>query len=186
MSFPIHTLETAPADSRPILAGAKQSLGFVPNLFGAFAEAPALLEAYTALGPIFDRASLSPTERQVVLLSASTTNGCTYCVAAHSTIAAGQKVDAAVIEALRAGAPIADAKLEALRTFTRRVVETRAELEPSDVAAFLAAGYGRAQVLEVILGVGLKTLSNYTNHLVDTPLDAAFEKNAWEPVGAAR
>ena len=74
----------------------------------------------------------------------------------------------------------------ALREGGYEIANVLAELEPADVEAFHAAGYGRAQVLEVILGVGLKTLSNYTNHLVDTPLDAAFEKNAWEPAGAAR
>lgn len=184
--FDIHTPETAPEASRPILEGAQKALGFVPNLYGTFAGAPALLQAYTQVGQLFDQTSFTPTERQVVLLATSFVNGCDYCMAAHSTIAAMQKLPADVVQALRDGEPIADPKLEALRRFTVQLVEKRGWADDADVDAFLAAGYTKEQVLEVVLGVGMKTLSNFTNHLGATPLDAAFQPQAWSRPATAR
>jgi alkylhydroperoxidase family enzyme len=84
-----------------------------------------------------------------------------------------------VVQAIRNGRPIADKKLEALRRFTAAVVTSRGWPSDADTGAFLNAGYGRQQVLEVVLGVGIKTLSNYTNHIADTPLDQAFATAAW-------
>ena len=90
------------------------------------------------------------------------------------------------LEALRSGRPLTDAKLEALRTFTYAMVEKRGWASPEQVAQFLAAGFSKAQVLEVIVGIAYKTLSNYTNHVVHTPLDHAFESFAWKPTRAAK
>lgn len=178
--FNIHTPESAPQGSRPILEGAQKALGFVPNLYGTFAESPELLKAYTTVGQIFDQTSFTPTERQIVLLATSAINGCDYCMAAHSTIAGMQSVPADVVAALRDDQPIADPKLEALRQFTTKLVEKRGWADEADVNAFLAAGYTKAQVFEVVLGVGMKTLSNYTNHIAATPLDEAFQPQAWK------
>jgi AhpD family alkylhydroperoxidase len=179
MSYPIYTSETAPSVSQPILHGAKKSLGFVPNLFGMMAGAPALLKAYATLSQIFDETSLTPTERQVVLLEVSYQNECTYCVAAHSVIAGMQKVPADVVDAIRSGAPIADRKLESLRRYVAAVVAGRGWPSEEAARSFFAAGYSQAQALEVVLGVGMKTLSNYANHIAQTPLDTAFAKAAW-------
>jgi uncharacterized peroxidase-related enzyme len=178
-TFQVHTIESAPAGSTQILEKAQKGLGFVPNLYGVLAESPALLEAYTSIGSTFDRSSFDATERQVVLLSVSLENGCDYCMAAHSTIAGMQGVPEHVVEALRAGTPLADARLETLGQFTRQVVRERGRVSEQDVQAFLDAGFTRAQVFEVILGVGMKTLSNYANHIAHTPLDEAFEAQAW-------
>ncbi len=182
MSFPIHTVASAPDGAREVLAGAEKAYGFVPNLLGTMAEAPALLEAYITLSRLFDKSSLSATERQVVLLTVSLENGCAYCVAAHTVIAGMQRVPGEVVEAIRHGAPLVDPKLQALRQFAAAVVSSRGWPSDADVSAVLAAGYGRQQVLEVVLGIGLKTLSNYTNHLAETPLDRAFESAAWSKV----
>jgi uncharacterized peroxidase-related enzyme len=179
MTYPVHTVDTAQAGAKEIPAGAKKSLGFVPNLYGVMAEAPALVKAYATLSRIFDETSLSATERQIVLLTASYVNDCEYCIAAHSVIAGMQKVPNDVVQAIRAGRPIADTKLEALRLFTAAVVNSRGWPADADTAALLSAGYGRQQVLEVVLGVGMKTLSNYTNHIAATPLDLAFASAAW-------
>jgi uncharacterized peroxidase-related enzyme len=179
MSYTIHTPETAPEAAKDVLTGAKKAFGFVPNLLAVMAEAPTLVNAYTTLDGLFAKTSLTPTERQTVLLTVSYENDCEYCVAAHSVIAGMQKVPADVIEALRNGVAHRDGKLEALRRFTSALVHTRGWLSKPEVEAFLAAGYGRQQVLEVMLGVGLKTLSNYTNHIAETPLDAAFGPAAW-------
>ena len=177
-AFPIHDETTAPAASRPLLEGARKSLGFVPNLFGLLAGSPAALEAYQSLSAIFDKTSLDPTERQVVLITTSVTNGCDYCVAAHSKISELQKLPSDVIEALRNETPL-PGKLEALRTFTKALLARQGWADENDIAAFTAAGFDRAQVLDVILGVTFKTLSNDANHVAGTPLDEAFAAHAW-------
>ncbi len=177
--FSIHTPETAPEAARPILDGAKRRFGFVPNLLGALAEAPAALEGYVALSDILAKSSFTPAEREVVTIAVSAKNGCAYCVAAHSTLAAMHKVPEDVITALRDRRAIDDPRLEALRAFAETLVEKRGWASDEDVQAFLAAGFTRAQALEVVLGVAFKTLSNYANHLVDTPVDAAFAPRAW-------
>lgn len=178
--FPVHSIDSAPIPSRAMLTGARSAFGFVPNLLGMLAEAPAALEAYLGVSAAFQKSSLTPTEQQVVLLAASVTNECQYCVAAHSAAATMARVPAGVVDALRSGDPIADPKLEALRRFTEAVVRERGWAN-EELAAFHAAGYSRAQVLEVLAGVTQKTLSNYANHLAETPLDAAFAKAAWSP-----
>ena len=178
-TFPVHSSDTAPEASRPILDGVQKKLGFVPNLFRVFAEAPAIAEAYGTVMDIFERSSLSDAEKQTVLLSASHANGCGYCMAAHTKIAQMKGVPADIVEALRGGATLPDAKLDALAVLTRSVVETRGWPTEEAKSAFFGAGYGATEYLEVILGIAVKTISNYTNHAADTPLDAAFEPAKW-------
>jgi len=179
MTYTVHDLDTAPEAAQETLAGAKRAFGFVPNLLAVMAEAPALVKAYVTLSRIFEETSFSPTERQIVLLTTSFENDCDYCIAAHSIAAGMQKVPGEVVQAIRDGQPIADPKLEALRRFTAAVVNSRGWPSQADTAAFASAGYGHQQVLEVVLGVGMKTLSNYTNHVAATPLDRAFASAAW-------
>ena len=178
--FKIYTLENAPEGSRETLQAISKEMGFVPNVLGEMAAAPAVLEAYRALSGAFGRTTLSITERMVVIMSASYANGCTYCMAAHTTEAQAAQVDTDVIEALRNGEALEDDRLETLRRFTRKVTENRACLDEKDLAKFLDAGYSRAQALEVVLGVALKTLTNYTNHIAETPLDAQLQPAAWQ------
>ena len=175
-----HTSESAPEDAKPVLEGVEKGLGFVPNMLGYMAESPALLKGYTTLNGIFEKTNLSPTERQIVMLGVSRGNACHYCMAAHTSIAQMQKIPADVIRALRDGTAIEDSKLEALRVFTEKLVGSRGYPEPSDIDALLSAGYSRQNVFDVILGIGLKTLSNYTNHIVETEVDEAFAANAWQ------
>ena len=182
--FITHTIESAPESSKPFLQGAKNAYSFVPNLLGTMAEAPAMLEGYMTLAGIFDKSDLSETERQIILMTNNRLNGCTYCMAAHTTLSQIGKVPADVIEALRAGTPIADAKLEALRQFAIVINESRGWPTEEQVFDFIAAGYTRQTVIEVILGAALKVMSNYTNHVAETELDAAFSANAWTPVAA--
>lgn len=177
--FPTHTVDTAPAAAKATLEGAQKSLGFVPNLYATMAEAPALLESYTTLAGIFGKTDLSETERQIILMTNNRLNGCSYCMAAHTTIAQGAGVPADVIEALRTNMPIADAKREALRQFSIVVNESRGWPSEAEIDALIAAGYSKQTVLEVVLGTALKVLSNYTNHIASTDLDAAFVPNAW-------
>ena len=178
--FPLHTSATAPAAAKPAFEKLEKTMGFIPNLYAHLAEAPAALYGYLALGDQFKQASLSPVEQQVVLISASIVNGCDYCAAAHSFVARNLvKADGKVIDALRARRDLPDARLNALARFTREMVETRGHPAPAAVTAFYAAGFNQRAVLEVITGIALKTLSNYMNHLTDTPLDATFEPERW-------
>ncbi len=178
-TFPVHSSETAPEGSKPILAEAQKKLGFVPNLFRVMAEAPAAGEAYLAVMDIFESSSLSDAEKQTVLLSVSFVNECEYCVAAHTMVAGMKNVPAEIIEALRSGTTLPDPKLDALAVLTRSIVETRGWPTEAAQEAFFAAGYGTREYLEVIVGVTVKTLSNYVNHAADTPLDPAFEAAKW-------
>src|SRR5512138_3039054 len=155
--FVAHTVESAPAESRPMLEGIRRSFGFVPNLFGVFAESPAALRGALAIYEAFSTSSLTAAQQQLVMLAVSEANDCEYCVAAHSTLAKRvAKVDAALVDAVRRRAPLADTRLDTLVSFTRKVVEQRGMVSNAEVTAFLDAGYTRAQVIEVLLGVGMK------------------------------
>lgn len=185
--FVIHTTDSAPEDARPILEQVDDDLGFVPNLYGGMADAPPVLHAYLELDEHFKRTGLTSLQRTIVMLAASRANECEYCIAAHSAELSETGYPVDQIENLRNARSLSDGKLEALRTFTQRVVESRGHPTDEDIAAFLDAGFERPQVLEVVLGVSMKTLSNYVNHIADTPLDEQFADFAWspEPVGAA-
>lgn len=177
--FPYHDIESAPEVAVPTLRQSQQRFGMLPNLMRKMATAPALAEAYLALGDLFEQTSLSPAEQQVVLLTVSRENRCEYCVGAHSVLADMAEVPTAVTDALRAGRSLPDAKLEALRRFTAAVVEARGWVGEAETAAFMEAGFTPQQILEVVLGIGMKTLSNYTNHIAGTELDQAFAHRAW-------
>lgn len=181
MKIELQTLASAPSGSRPLLEGVQKSLGFIPNLFATFANSPAVLEGYLGISSAFGKSSFNATEQQIIAISASVENECHYCVAAHTTIGKMQKVDGAILDALRANRPLDNARLEALRLFTRGVVNQRGWVREEEQEAFFAAGFTPAQALEVVLGVAMKTLSNYVNHLAVTPLEPAFAANAWKP-----
>ncbi len=184
--FAAYTAETAPEASKPILDGVKGTFGFIPNLQAHMAEAPELLAGYSALWDLFSKSTLTAHEQQVVYLTSNFENECHYCMAGHTTLAKMQKMDPAVIEALRTGTALPDAKLEALHRFATLVVRNRGWVSDADVDAFLAAGYTRRNVLEVVLGVATKVMSNYTNHIVHTPLDSFMQGNEWtKPVAQA-
>lgn len=179
--FETHTIDTAPEASKPLIQGAIKSYGFLPNLLGTMAEAPAMLEGYMKLAGIFDKTDLSETERQIILMTNNRLNGCVYCMAAHTSLSQMGGVSDDVIEALRGGTPIADAKLEALRQFAIVINERRGWPTEDQIADLLSVGYTRQTVIEVILGTALKVMSNYTNHIAETPVDQAFAPNAWAP-----
>ena len=179
--FVTHTIESAPAAARPLLEAAKAKLGFIPNLYGNLAEAPTALQAYFDLSAQFDKTSFTPVERQVVLLAISTENNCEFCVAAHSMTARKVvKVPGAVVDALRAGTTLPDAHLETLATFTRAVVRERGFVSSAAVDTFLRADFTRQQVVEVVLAVSMKTLSNYANHLTHTKTNPEFAVETWK------
>lgn len=174
------TIQTAPEGSKQVLEQVSKGMGFVPNLFATFAHNPEALKSYLALSDSFGKAGFSPLEQQVILLTVSRENKCAYCVAAHSAISAMSKLDEGVISQLRSGVSLNDQKLEALREFTKRVVSSKGWPDESDFKKFVSAGFNQGHILGVILGVTMKTLSNYTNHIAQTPLDEAFKPFQWE------
>lgn len=179
-TFTTHTVESAPEDAKGILEGAQSQLGFVPNLYGNMAESPTVLESYMTIAGLFEKTSFSATEQQVILLTTSVLNNCEFCVAAHSVISKSMlNIDGDVVDSIRDQKAIQDSKLEALATFTRHLVTDRGWVNDAVTDTFLAAGYTQAQALEVVLGVTMKTLSNYTNHLTGTQANAEFAGEAW-------
>jgi uncharacterized peroxidase-related enzyme len=172
--FTVHTLDTAPEASRPLLENSLKAWGFIPTLHGVLAEAPIALEAYTSMyTAITTRGSLSPQEQQVAFQAVNVLHRCEYCAAGHTYLSRAVQVPEDVIAAMREARPIVGhPRLQALRRFTEAVVHERGHAGDAAVEAFIAAGFSRAQVLEVVTIVACKTLSNYTNHLAHTPLES--------------
>ncbi len=178
--FTIHTLDSAPPASRPLLQHSLKAYGMIPNLHAIMAESPEHLEAYKQLHELFQHTSLSAAERNVVWLAINVEHGCHYCVPAHSWIAKAQGLDEATLAALRENRPLPDARLETLRQFTLKLVRQRGNVSDADVETFLAAGFTERNVLDILVGLAQKVMSNYLNHLAETPVDAPFAAYAWK------
>ncbi|WP_017446045.1 carboxymuconolactone decarboxylase family protein [Gayadomonas joobiniege] len=176
--FKLHTEKTAPAAAQPLIENSKKAFGMLPNLHAVMAEAPTLLEGYQVLHELFQKTSFSKEELTVVWQSINSEHECHYCVPAHSAIAASMKVDAEINDAAVAHQPLADEKLEVLRQTTLAMVRQRGVLKDEQIEKFHAAGYGNQQLLEIVLGLSQKVMSNYTNHLANTPIDEPFKKFA--------
>jgi alkylhydroperoxidase family enzyme len=176
----IHNLETAPEGSKALLEKSLKSNGMIPGLHGVLAGSPQLFEAYQTLHQLFLDSSFNKEELTVVWQTINVEHACHYCVPAHTGIAKMMKVDDSITDALRNETPLADAKLEALRTLTLTITRNRGQVSQEELEAFYAAGYGEQQVLDIILGLSQKVISNYTNRIANTPVDAPFKKFAWE------
>ncbi|MGE3239489.1 MAG: carboxymuconolactone decarboxylase family protein [Pirellulales bacterium] len=175
----IKTVETAPNEIKPELRAIQKRYRFIPNLLGLLANSPPALKAYLALNELFEQTSLSPLERQIVLLTTSVANKCEYCVAAHSVAAQMHQVPSDIIAAIREERPLTVPRWESLRSLTEDIVSQQGWPDEEIINQFFDAGFERAQILEVILGVATKTLSNYANHVSMTPLDPQFASAAW-------
>jgi len=180
--FTIHDEKTAPEESRPLLEESLKQNGMIANMHGIMAEAPGLFKGYRALNALFVESSLTAEEITVVWQTINVEQNCQYCVPAHTMVAKRMKVDQSITDALRDEKPLDDPRLEALRAFTLEMVRTRGNLEEGALETFLDAGFTKRNALEVILGLAQKVISNYTNHIVGTPLDSVFESVAWEKV----
>lgn len=174
--FLIHTLETAPESTREILTAVKNANGFIPNLIGVLANAPTALETYRTVGSINGRNSLTAEEREVVQITAAVVNGCGFCVAGHTKISLNLlKMEQKLVEQIRAVSRIDDPKLDSLARFTLAIILQKAKLTPAQLNAFFEAGYNQQNALDVILGVSLATLCNYTNNLAETPINPELQ-----------
>jgi len=175
----VHSIETAPEGSKELLAQSLKTNGMIPGLHGVLAGAPGTLEAYQTLHKLFSNSSFNNDELTVIWQTINVEHACHYCVPAHTAIAKMMKVDDAITSALRNETPLANEQLEALRTFTLSLTRNRGHVSPEELTAFYAAGYQEQQVLEIILGLAQKVISNYTNHIANTPVDAPFQAFAW-------
>lgn len=176
------TIEDAAPKARMGLQQAQEKMGFIPNMYARMANSPGLFDTYQQGYAVFRAESgFTPAEQEVVFLTISRVNGCEYCMAAHSFVADKMSnVPVAVTDAIRNDTEIPDERLSALAKFTRVMVEQRGLPQTRDVEAFLAAGYTERQILEIILAIAVKTLSNYANHIFHTPVDTMFASRAWE------
>jgi len=179
--FTLYTRDSAPEGAHGVMDAYVERFGLVPNLINVMAESPVTTKGYAQTYELLGETDFSPAEQQLLFLSISRANGCTYCVAAHSVVGKMAGLEAAAIAAVRDGRPILDAKLAALSSFAIKVVEKRGHLSRDDINDFLTAGYSKAQILEVLLAVATKTISNYMNHIAETPLDEAFAPGQWSP-----
>lgn len=178
--FTLHTLETTPAGSKAILEGAVAQMGTIPSLYAVMAESPEILTAYTQLHQAFTGTSFDAEELTVVWQTINVEHECHFCVPAHTAIANSMNVDPALTEALRNSTAMPTAKLQALHDLTLILVRQRGNATDEQLEAFYAAGYTTKQVLEIILGISQKVISNYVNHVAKTPVDKVFEQFAWQ------
>ncbi|MGC8508111.1 MAG: carboxymuconolactone decarboxylase family protein [Thiomonas sp.] len=181
LDLPPQTLESSSGKARELLATTQSRLGFVPAMYANMANSPGLLQTYMDGYARFRAESgFTPAEQEVVFLTISRYHRCQYCMAAHSLIAERMsQVASEVLAALREGRPVPDPRLQALSRFTEVMVDTRGNPTPADLQAFREAGYTDRQALEIVLALAVKTLSNFSNHLMHTAPDGPFAAYAW-------
>ena len=170
----IHTptsIETSPAGSQPLLEAVKKQLGSVPNLFRVVGNTPAGLEGYLGLNAALGKGALDLETRNRIALTVAQENGCDYCLSAHTYLGRNMaKLDDAEMALNRDGAS-SDPKAAAAVRFAAQVVRARGHVADAELAAVKAAGYGDAEVLEIVLHVALNTLTNYVNTVAGTDVD---------------
>ena len=150
--FTRHTIESAPPASRRAMAAVTGKQGYLPVAVALLAESPETLEGFLRISGTFDACTLDPVAREVVIMTVAARNGCHLCTVMHT-------------------APLADPRLEAVRAFTLRVIDTAGEAGDESLAGFLGHGFTRRNALEVVLGVGAYTLSTLANRLTGAPVD---------------
>jgi len=175
------SVETAHGDAAGILASVQKSMGMVPNMYAVMANSPGLLATYSDGYKRFRSGSeLTPSEQEVVFLTISRFNECSYCMAVHSFVADTMShVPIEITDAIREDRTITDPRMAALAAMTRTLLETRGNPTEADVADFRAAGFSDLQVLELILAIAVKTISNWSNHIFKTPVDEIFVSRKW-------
>ena len=179
-NFTVHTFDTAPPGSLPALDKLKASVGMIPNLAGAMAESPTLIDAFETVRTIFQKGSFNPAEREILSLTNAVENRCSYCVAIHSTFALGAGADQATVDSIRNGDLPADSRARALARFSKTLIKNRGHVNGEDIDTFIAAGFTKDQALEVLVGLATSVLANYARHITQAPLDEPLKAQAWD------
>jgi alkylhydroperoxidase family enzyme len=177
--FPVHTIESAPERSKPALRQLLSAFGMIPNIAGAIATSPVLINSLVGLFGNVHGGSFTEAQVQVVLLTDAVTNASSWAVAFHTALALKEGIDPADVQAIREGRLPKDGKLAALSALAKTMIEKRGRLDDADVDRFLAAGFGKEHALEVIAAVAASTITNYTGSITKPPLEAPFQAHAW-------
>ena len=176
-AFSVPARDEVTPENQALFDNLKKALGFVPNLFATFALSPTALGAYLTLQNA--KSSLRPKEREVINLVVSQVNTCEYCLAAHTALGKMLGFTEPQIVEIRHGRASFDARLDALARFVREVAEERGHVSAQATDAFLGAGWTQANLVDAIMVVGDKTISNYLHSVTKIPVDfPAAEKLA--------
>lgn len=177
--FPVYTIDTAPEASKLALQDLHAAFGIIPNIAGAMATSPVLINSLVGLFGCVHGGSFTEAQIQALLLTNAVTNACAWAVAFHSALALKEGLTSADVGAIRAGRSPDDSKLGVLSTLARALIEKRGRIADQDREAFLAAGFGKDHLLEVIAAVAASTITNYTGNITNPPLEAPFQAHAW-------
>lgn len=178
-TFKLHNETSAPDSAKPLLQNSQQSFGMIPNLHAVMAESPQLLEGYQQLHGLAQKTAFDAAELTVVWQTINVEHNCHYCVPAHTGIAYSMQVEENVINALRDETELPSNKLNVLRDTTLEILRERGHLSNEQKKAFFEIGYNNQHLLDIVLVLSQKVMSNYVNHLADTPVDSAFQKFDW-------
>jgi uncharacterized peroxidase-related enzyme len=162
--------DSVPAASKPILDAVERQLGAVPNLFRLVASSPAALTALTSLDAA-NAKSLDLKTRTGIALAVAQVNGCGYCLSAHTYIGLNLARISAEEAASNRRGQSKDARVGAAVRFAARVAETRGKVGADDLAAVRAAGYGDAELVEIVSVVAQNFLTNLLNNVAETKID---------------
>jgi uncharacterized peroxidase-related enzyme len=166
----IPTLESVPATSKPLLDGVNKKLGVVPNMFRVIALSPAALEGFLGLNGALS-GTLDVRTRERIAIAVAETNGCDYCLSAHTYLGLNlAKITAEDATMAREGSST-DAKAAAAVRFAVQVVKTRGAVGDADIAAVKEAGFGEAQTIEIIGLVAENLFTNLLNKVAQTDID---------------
>jgi alkylhydroperoxidase family enzyme len=179
INFLVHTIDSAPEGSKPALRQLQSAFGMIPNLIGAMSTSPILINSLVGLFGNVHGGSFTEAQVQIVLLTDAVTNGSTWAVAFHTALALKEGIDPADVQAIRDGGLPKDSKFAALSGLAKTMIEKRGHLNDEDINQFLAAGFGKDHLLEVIAAVAASTITNYTASITKPPLEAPFQEHAW-------
>jgi len=177
--FTDHSVDSAPAAARRAMNSVQQHQGYLPVAVARLASSPHLLDGFLHASATFESCSLDPLAREVLVLTIATRNGCHLCVAMHTARLTRLDADPALISALRESRPLAEQRLEAIRTFTLQVIATSGDVGDQALQAFLGHGYTPRNALDVVLGIGTYTMSTLANRLTGAPVDQPLLPFAW-------
>lgn len=177
--YPVHTLESAPLQSQRVLKQLQQAFGLIPNVAAKMASSPVLINGFIGLFEHVHASSLTEAQIQTVLLTNAVTNASEWPVAFHTALALKQGISSADVDAIRKGGVPSDARLAALSSLARTLIEQRGRLTDAGQQRFVEAGFSSEQILEVIAVVAASTITNYTSSVTEPELEAPFDAFAW-------
>lgn len=178
-SFPVHTVEDAPERSKPALRQLRSVFGTIPNIAGAMATSPVLINSLVALFGNVHGGSFTEAQVQIILLTDAVTNGSKWAVAFHTALALKEGIDPADVHAIREGRMPTNGKFAALSGLAKTMIEKRGRLGDEEINRFLGAGFGTDHLLEVIAVVAASTITNYTGNITKPPLEAPYREHSW-------